>query len=296
MEEHTCFDYLGRRIRADFSDQLISSHAISDSALPFSSTVVVHVHKYSKTNEERRNLGEATAKASLDEKKRQWRDQGLKKLEFLERSLLICCKSSRYGLFDANYCCADFGSLRFIFVFRKKHTENPKKVDNILHRPPLYGCFLSPFPWFFFCFLMQVSLNLLSALLFFTRRTPMTIHDPGQGASVFRIGHEAEEAINYFHKSYLDICRNTCGESLVGLCRSHWSVSVRCCHKCNANWASNCLLLHYICINLKKLGRFCGELRVLFCTLANGLSFTAVVARKRCPFYSTDCVTSYIAA
>ncbi|XP_038721856.1 protein GFS12 isoform X2 [Tripterygium wilfordii] len=43
MEEQTCFDCLRRRISADFSDQLIFSHAISDSALPFSSTAVVQM-------------------------------------------------------------------------------------------------------------------------------------------------------------------------------------------------------------------------------------------------------------
>ncbi|PSR97851.1 hypothetical protein CEY00_Acc24500 [Actinidia chinensis var. chinensis] len=43
MEDQMCLECLQRRIRADFSDNLTFSHAISDSALPFASAAVVQM-------------------------------------------------------------------------------------------------------------------------------------------------------------------------------------------------------------------------------------------------------------
>ncbi|KAF8401232.1 hypothetical protein HHK36_012163 [Tetracentron sinense] len=43
MEDQTCFECLQRRIQIDFSDKLIFSYGISDSALPFGSRAVVQI-------------------------------------------------------------------------------------------------------------------------------------------------------------------------------------------------------------------------------------------------------------
>ncbi|XP_021636933.2 protein GFS12 isoform X2 [Hevea brasiliensis] len=43
MEQQTCFDCLQRRIKSDFSDQLLFSYGLSDSALPFGSSAVVQM-------------------------------------------------------------------------------------------------------------------------------------------------------------------------------------------------------------------------------------------------------------
>ena len=42
-EQQSCFECLNRRIISDFSDKLIFSYALSDSAFPFASSAVVQV-------------------------------------------------------------------------------------------------------------------------------------------------------------------------------------------------------------------------------------------------------------
>jgi WD repeat-containing protein 81 len=42
-ELQSCFECLKRRINSDFSDKLIFSYALSDSAFPFASSAVVQV-------------------------------------------------------------------------------------------------------------------------------------------------------------------------------------------------------------------------------------------------------------